>query len=151
MRGTGGCFQERKEERLPVWFISIREPLVTLSNSLMKLASKSVGGRGNTPVTICRERGSPRKCSGGSVTPAPHPGSSRHRAGTGSIRKALSSVCMFSATLRNNSAFIPHNRQQAHLHLRGIPVGSLTPIKTHSSDLRSASQTGEAAERRGEF
>lgn len=28
---------------LPVWFISIREPLVILSKSLMKLASKSVG------------------------------------------------------------------------------------------------------------
>lgn len=38
-----GAFRNGKKRSLPVWFISIREPFVILSKSLMKLASKSVG------------------------------------------------------------------------------------------------------------
>jgi hypothetical protein len=34
-----------EKSSLPVWLISIREPLVILSNSLIKLASKSVKGK----------------------------------------------------------------------------------------------------------
>lgn len=111
-----GAFRNRKKRGLPVWFISIREPFVILSKSLMKLASKSVGKKEKTEWTHVKSPFPGGTAQSSSAMEGRLLGfSSGPERGqwwrTWSSWKALAGKYMVNRTVRNSSAFIFHKKK----------------------------------------